>query len=124
MSTGITCCCAISTARMFGTILPDGSTNRCAAMPGLPKKPQGVNETLLQSLPDNGPVAMLNLVRLRERSSDGDGSGWDAYLRYSRAVMPLIKGRGGTVLWAGTADGLAFGSLGEGRWDYIVLVRY
>ena len=44
------------------------------------------------------PVVMVNLVRFRERSLDGNGSGWDAYTRYSQADMPLLKRLGGTVL--------------------------
>ena len=67
---------------------------------------------------------MVNLVRFRKRAADGNGSGWDAYLRYSAATMPLIKARGGTVLWAGDGEGAAFGDAGTNRWDYVVLVRY
>jgi len=82
------------------------------------------NETLLKSLPDTGPVVMLNLVRFRERSADGDGSGWDAYQRYSRLTMKLIKARAGTVLWAGDAQGVAFGEMADRPFDYVVLVQY
>ncbi|TAK45292.1 MAG: DUF1330 domain-containing protein [Betaproteobacteria bacterium] len=87
-------------------------------------KPKHLNEALVRSLPDQGPVTMVNLVRFRRRSADGTGTGWDAYLRYSTATMPLIKARGGTVLWAGNAEGLAFGNGANNRWDYVVLVRY
>jgi uncharacterized protein (DUF1330 family) len=81
-----------------------------------------LNEAVVRALPDRGPVVMLNLVRFKQTSSDGNGSGWDAYVRYSEITMGLIKQRGGTVLWAGDAEGYAFG---EGEdWDYVVLVRY
>lgn len=83
-----------------------------------------LNETTLRNLPDEGPVVMVNLVRFREQSLDGDGSGWDAYQRYSAAVMPLIKAREGTVLWAGRCEAVALGVLEGNRWDYVVLVRY
>jgi uncharacterized protein (DUF1330 family) len=86
--------------------------------------PKALNEELVRSLPDKGPVVMVNLVRFRARSSDGNGSGYDAYLRYSKMTMPLIKARGGTVLWAGDAQGVAVGELPGAGWDYIVLVRY
>ena len=86
-------------------------------------KPKELNEAFVRGLPDSGPVVMVNLVRFRKRAADGKGSGWDAYLRYSEATMPLIKARGGTVLWAGKAEGAAFGN-GGARWDYVVLVRY
>lgn len=40
-----------------------------------------LNADLLRSLPDDSPVVMINLVRLRERALNGEGSGWDAYQR-------------------------------------------
>jgi hypothetical protein len=52
----------------------------------------------LKTLAHQGPVVMVNLMRFRERSLDGDGSGWDAYLRYSALTVPMIKARGGTVV--------------------------
>ena len=62
-------------------------------------RPTGLNEEFVRSLPDDGPVVMVNLVRFRERSLDDQGSGWDAYSRYSKADMPLLKKVGGTILW-------------------------
>jgi uncharacterized protein (DUF1330 family) len=86
--------------------------------------PKELNEAFLRSLPDEGPVVMLNLVRFRPRSLDGQGTGWDAYVRYSQGFMPLLKACGGAIVWAGEAEGLAYGDLGDRRWDYVVLVRY
>ena len=83
-----------------------------------------LNTATLAALPDAGPVVMLNLVRFRARSLDGDGSGRDAYDRYSRAVIRLIKARGGTVIWAGEVEGVALGLPDAHRWDYAVLVQY
>jgi hypothetical protein len=57
-----------------------------------------LNLEALAALPDDAPVVMLNLMRFRDRSLDGNGSGWDAYLRYS--------------------------ALAINRWDYAALVRY
>jgi len=73
--------------------------------------------------PDQATVVMLNLMRFHTRSRDGDGSGWDAYLRYSQGVMPLIKARGGTVIWAGKSTGVAIGGFDEDV-DYVALVEY
>jgi hypothetical protein len=61
----------------------------------------------LEELDHDGPVVMVNLMRFRERSLDGDGSGWDAYLRYSALTVPMIKARGGTLLWTGDARAVA-----------------
>lgn len=86
--------------------------------------PEALNEDFVRSLPDTGPVVMVNLVRFRERSLDGNGSGWDAYSRYSKRDMPLLKKVGGTVIWAGTVEGASLGDLGNGRWDWVVLAHY
>jgi len=78
----------------------------------------------LKDLEDQGPVVMVNLMRFRERSLDGDGSGWDAYLRYSALTVPMIKARGGTLLWTGNAKAVALGAEDGNRWDYVALVYY
>jgi uncharacterized protein (DUF1330 family) len=83
-----------------------------------------LNADLIRSLPDHGPVVMVNLVRLRERALNGDGSGWDAYQRYSAAVVKLLKPRSAAILWAGDVEGVALGVPDAHLWDYVVLVRY
>ena len=77
--------------------------------------PKEINAELVASLPDEGPVVMVNMLNLRDRA---------AYKRYSELTMPLIKARGGTVLWAGNGEAVAFGDAAADRWDYVVLVRY
>jgi|SRR5579871_4894959 len=83
-----------------------------------------LNVRNLEALASDEPVVMLNLMRFRERSLDGDGSGWDAYLRYSALTVPMIKARGGTLLWTGNAKAVALGSENGNQWDYVALVYY
>ena len=78
----------------------------------------------LQALDPHAPVVMVNLMRFRERSLDGCGSGWDAYLRYSALTVPMIKARGGTLLWTGEAKAVALGAQQGNQWDYLALVYY
>jgi len=78
----------------------------------------------LKALEHQGPVVMVNLMRFRERSLDGNGSGWDAYLRYSALTVPIIKARGGTLLWTGEAKAVALGRQDGNEWDYLALVYY
>jgi uncharacterized protein (DUF1330 family) len=78
----------------------------------------------LQELDPSAPVVMVNLMRFRERSLDGDGSGWDAYLRYSALTVPMIKARGGTLLWTGDAKAVVLGRQDGNQWDYLALVYY
>ena len=78
----------------------------------------------LKALEQREPVVMVNLMRFRDRSLDGDGSGWDAYLRYSALTVPMIKARGGTLLWTGDAKTVALGEQDGNQWDYLALVYY
>jgi uncharacterized protein (DUF1330 family) len=78
----------------------------------------------LKALEHQGPIVMVNLMRFHERSLDGDGSGWDAYLRYSASTVPMIKARGGTLLWTGDAKAVALGPQAGNQWDYLALVYY
>ena len=84
----------------------------------------GLNVEGLEEQRHQGPVVMVNLMQFRERSLDGDGSGWDAYLRYSARAVPMIKARGGTLLWTGDAKTVALGSQHGNRWHYLALVYY
>lgn len=85
---------------------------------------KNLNVKDLEALRDDEPVLMVNLMRLKEKASSGNGSGWDAYQRYSAAAAPLIKARGGTVMWAGRVDAVALGLAQENVWDFVALVRY
>ena len=78
----------------------------------------------LGELKGRGPIVMLNLMRFHEKSLDGNGSGWDAYKRYSEHTVPMIKARGGTLLWTGDARGIALGEAKGRDWDYVALVYY
>ena len=78
----------------------------------------------LRELDPSAPVVMVNLMRFRERSLDGCGSGWDAYLRYSALTVPMIKARGGTLLWTGDVKAVALGLEAGNTWDYLALVYY
>ena len=78
----------------------------------------------LKELEQQEPVVMVNLMRFHDRSLDGDGSGWDAYLRYSALTVPMIKARGGTLLWTGDARAVALGQQDGNQWDYLALVYY
>lgn len=74
--------------------------------------------------PDEGPVCMVNLVKFREKSLDGDGSGRDAYNRYAAVVRHMLKARGAVVVWMGSVDHLALHEGGDVDWDVVQLVYY
>lgn len=77
-----------------------------------------------------GPVVMLNLLRFRE-VADYSGvpefagepvSGAAAYDRYVLETMPLLRERGGEVLFDGEGGAFLIGPEAE-RWDRALLVR-
>lgn len=77
----------------------------------------------ISKLDPDTPVVMVNLMKFREQSLDGDGTGWDAYVRYSKHTVKLLKLHGATIIWAGSIETAALG-INEGDWDYTALVWY
>ena len=79
----------------------------------------------LRESTDEGPVTMLNLVKYRDQSSDGDGTGREAYTRYTSLAQRLVESRGGKLLWAGVMGEAALNE-GDGDvdWDWGLLVYY
>ncbi len=74
------------------------------------------------------PVAMLNLLKFRDRAVYADGrpcelSGREAYKLYSDAFAEIMGPRGVTVVYSGEVRGLLIGE-GDDLWDSVALVRY
>ena len=81
----------------------------------------------LASAPDEGPVVMLNLLKFKEKASDGaapGASGASEYGKYSDAVIGMVEARGGKVLWMGRADQVLIGAEDANDWDSVALVQY
>src|SRR3954462_1817195 len=72
----------------------------------------------LAEMDRQAPVVMVNLMRFHDRSLDGDGRGWDAYLRYRAVTGRMIKGRGGIWLGTGGAKATALGAQAGNQWHY------
>ena len=79
---------------------------------------------VLNQHPDTGPVPMLNLVKFRGESLDGNGTGRDAYARYTDVAQRLIAERGGQAFWVGLVDHPALHEGGDADWDLAILVYY
>ena len=73
-----------------------------------------------------GPIHMLNLVRLRERACYPDGrsaSGAEAYAAYGRESQPVFSRLGGSIVWSGEFELILIGPTEE-RWDRCFIARY
>ena len=73
-----------------------------------------------------GPIHMLNLIRLRERADYGDGreaSGAEAYAAYGRESRPVFERLGGRQIWIGVPELMLIGPADE-RWDIAFIAEY
>lgn len=84
-----------------------------------------------KALPRDVPVAMLNLLRFRDRAAypadhprGGDVlTGAEAYRLYGAANGPVFRGVGGTIIWSGRPETVLIGPADE-RWDAAFIARY
>ncbi len=82
---------------------------------------------ILDSIPDDTPIVMLNLLRFRDKAKYKDGeanySGREAYQKYSEVAFGKVQGVGGEMVWKGRALAGVIAPEGE-KWDSVLLVRY
>ena len=79
-----------------------------------------------RALPDEGPVHMLNLVRLRDRAAYPDGreaSGAEAYRSYGLESGPIFRRVGGRIAWTGDFRLMLIGPEDE-KWDLCFIAEY
>jgi uncharacterized protein (DUF1330 family) len=74
----------------------------------------------------DGPIHMLNLVRLRRWAQYADGrkvTGVEAYEAYSRASAPVFIRLGGRIIWRGGFELTLIGPEAE-HWDHCFIAEY
>lgn len=74
----------------------------------------------------DGPIHMLNLVRLRARAAYPDGreaTGAEAYAAYGRESGPVFRRLGGRIAWSGDFRLMLIGPESE-RWDVCFIAEY
>lgn len=74
------------------------------------------------------PIAMLNLLKFREKAAYEDGrpadlSGSDAYQLYAAAFREIMGPRGVRILYSGETRGVLIGT-GDGLWDAVAIIEY
>lgn len=77
-------------------------------------------------LPDEGPIWMLNLIRLRKDAhyEDGrDATGAAAYAEYGRTSEAFFQRVGGRIVWSGRPQAVLIGPQDE-RWDIAFVAEY
>ncbi|MFC0633559.1 DUF1330 domain-containing protein [Brevundimonas balnearis] len=84
-----------------------------------------------RDLPLDRPVAMINLLRFRERAAYPDGhvdaasdrTGAAAYAAYGKAAAGPFKRAGGRQVWLGVPELTVIGPAEE-RWDLAFIAEY
>jgi len=74
------------------------------------------------------PIAMLNLLKFRDKAIYADGrptdlTGEQAYRLYGQAFKDIMDPKGVKVLYSGEVKGLLIGD-GDGLWDAVALIQY
>lgn len=87
--------------------------------------PDAEQVALLTSSSDEGPIAMLNLLRFREEAGEPDSgmSGAEAYGLYGQAVAPFLEAVGARVLSAVQCGQSIIGP-SQPEWHMAVTVEY
>ena len=73
----------------------------------------------------DGPIHMLNLVRLKPQASYPDGrsaSGAEAYAAYGRESGPVFARLGGRIVWQGRFELMLIGPQHE-HWDHVFIAE-
>lgn len=81
---------------------------------------------VFRDLHREGPLHMLNLVRLRGRAAypdNRDVSGEAAYRSYARESAPVLARVGGKQFWIGRFEHMLIGPTAE-RWDHVFIAEY
>ena len=80
----------------------------------------------MMKLPDDGPIWMLNLIRLRKSANYEDGrqaTGAEAYATYGKESAEFFKSVGGKIAWSGTPQVVVAGPEDE-YWDLCFVAEY
>jgi len=79
-----------------------------------------------RAVPRQGPIQMLNLVRLRDVAAYPDArnvSGAEAYAAYGRESGPVFSRLGGRIVWRGQFEHTLIGPTKE-QWHHCFIAEY
>lgn len=80
-----------------------------------------------RDLKREGPIQMLNLIKLKAHARYEDGTqstGAEAYRMYGKLAGPIFQTLGGRIIWSGTPETTLIGPTGEEDWDIAFIAQY
>ena len=109
----------------IGFILSACSSDTLNHLPGVDPWMDG-NFSEFSTFSDNvgtGPVSMLNLLKFRELSLDGNETGAESYARYGELASPFVLQHGGELIFRGKAGEHLVGDT-DYDWDMVLIVKW
>ena len=86
-------------------------------------EPTRAQLSALKSYPKDKPVAMVNVIKFRDKTPDGTEEGKAAYRRYITAATPFMEAVGGKMIWRGKPAGVIVGN-DDTKPDLMFIVQY
>lgn len=80
-------------------------------------------KALVNNYPKDTPVVMINIMRYKDKTGNGDETGEMAYARYGQNVLPFLKKVGGRLLWRGDVNATVIGDNAQPP-QVMLLVEY
>lgn len=80
-------------------------------------------QELVNNYPKDQPVVMINILRYKDKTGNGDETGEMAYARYGQHVLPFMKKVKARLLWRGTVHNTVIGDT-KGAPQVVLLVEY
>ncbi len=80
-------------------------------------------KTLVANYPKDQPVVMINILRYKAKTGNGEETGEMAYARYGQNVLPFMKKVGARLLWRGDINTTVIGDA-AGQPQVVLLVEY
>ena len=77
----------------------------------------------LMKYPKDTPLTMVNILKFKAKTENGNESGKNAYARYLKNVQPFIAKAAAKLIWKGTVASTIIGDLND-QPDMIFLIEY
>ena len=77
----------------------------------------------IKNYPSQTPLVMVNILKFKKKSGKGDETGKEAYLRYSKNMIPFIEKAEGKVIWMGNIHKTLIGDY-SAQPDMVLIVSY
>ena len=86
-------------------------------------KPSKEQMEKVMGYPKNTPLVMLNIIKFKEKTGNGNETGKEAYARYFKNAKPFIAQSNAKLIWKGAVAATVIGDAKKEP-DMIFLVEY